>query len=145
MFLHCVKQVLVNSTVSSVLDIPLPPRHGWHRFTFLCTYKYTFISVWLTYKTAIYVELLRGCSNSMELQMESGKKLIKADLKCSCVAQNTIKRNLETLKELKMYKQSHYGYHRNWPILSVQFFIITGYYHTKYTIKIKITVFFSRK
>ena len=36
-----------------------------------------------------------------------------------------------------MYQKSNYGYHRNWPILSVQFFKITGYFHTKYTTRIK--------
>ena len=31
-----------------------------------------------------------------------------------------------------MYQQSNYGYHRNWPILSIQFCKITGCYHTQY-------------
>ena len=36
-----------------------------------------------------------------------------------------------------MYEQSNYGYDRKWPILSVQFCKITGYYQTKYTNRIK--------
>ena len=75
------------------------------------------------------------------MESEKNIKMIKAGLKCSFVVQKTIK---QKLKALKMYKQSNYGYHRNWSILSVQIGIITGYYHTTYTIRINKTCHFEK-
>ena len=69
--------------------------------------------------------------------------MIEAGLRCSFIYQNTIKQKMET-KAVKMYQQSNYGYHRNWPILSVQFWKITGYYHTKILLELR-KLFVSRK
>ena len=49
----------------------------------------------------------------------------------------------DKLKMLKIY-QPNYAYDRNWPIFSIQFCKITGYQHTKYTIRIKKTGHFEK-
>jgi len=62
------------------------------------------------------------------------EKMIKAGLQCSFMTQNTINKGLRQIENVRDVLTVKDGYPRNWPILSIQFCKLTGYYHTKYTI-----------